>query len=223
MTTKIGQIIISPWITPVRVVSLSNIAGTYYNGIQNDGVGATLTISSTSLTIDNVVMVVSDRLLLGAQTDLKQNGIYIVKTISSSIVLQRASDQQSLEQYKPGQYVSIAAGDDNAGKIFTVTEPIPAVIGVNDLIWTPSATSGGGGSTIYSGITDLFFGGATSNTFSVPGLVSGWIITASNKINANQVSILQAYANTDQLFVQWSADPGFSNVQWIGGPALPIP
>ncbi len=97
MTTSLSQTVFSPWLTPVRLVSTSNIAGTYYNGPNNNGVGATLTVAASSLTIDSVACAVGDRVLLQTQTTTYQQGIYIVESIGSTVVLQRSADQQSIE------------------------------------------------------------------------------------------------------------------------------
>ena len=104
MTLTYSQTVFSPWLTPVRLVSTSNIAGTYYNGQDNNGVGATLTIAASSLTVDSVVAAVGDRILLQTQTNTNEQGIYVVKTIASTVVLQRSDDMQSIEQIKAGQY-----------------------------------------------------------------------------------------------------------------------
>src|SRR5690349_1175895 len=98
-----------PGLTPVRVVSTSNVSGTYSNGPLNNGVGATLTIAASSLTVDSVVVEVGDRILLQAQTSANQNGIYVVNSIASTVVLQRSADMQSIEQIRAGQFVSVAA------------------------------------------------------------------------------------------------------------------
>ncbi len=142
----------TPWLTPVRLVSTSNVAGTYFNGTSNNGVGATLTIAASSLTVDSVVAVVSDRILLTAQTALNQNGIYVVNSIGSTVVLQRSADQQSIEQYKAGQYVTAAAGTANGGTAYVMVEPLPAILGINDLVWASQVAAGavsfsGGAST----------------------------------------------------------------------------
>lgn len=225
MTTKIAQTILSPWLTPVRVISQSNVAGTYYNGAKNDGIGATLTIAASSLTIDSVVMVVADRLLLAAQTNANENGVYVVLSIDSIVVLQRAADQQSLEQYKLGQYVSVAAGTTYAGHTFTVVEPLPARLGVNDLTWNATASSGGGGgSTFYSGF-DTFFGGSASHTFNIPGLVAGWTVVVQNIASIASQPIIAAFIESggDQLTVTWAADPSVALIAWIAGPIQPPP
>ena len=96
-------------LTSVRLVSTSNIAGQYANGLVNDGVGATLTSSSGgTLTIDGVVANVGDRVLLQNQTSAAQNGIYVVQAAapSSSVwVLQRSPDCQMAAQIVKGMFV----------------------------------------------------------------------------------------------------------------------
>ncbi len=143
MTTTLSQTVFSPWLTPVRLVSTSNVAGTYYNGPNNNGVGATLTVAASSLTIDSVLVAVGDRVLLQTQTNTYEQGIYVVLSIGSTVVLQRAEDQQSLEQLKPGEYVAVGAGSVNAGNFFTLIEPIPQAIGVDAMVYAADPSAGG--------------------------------------------------------------------------------
>lgn len=145
-------------LTAVRLVSIANIAGTYSNGPSNNGVGATLTIAASSLTIDSVVCVVGDRVLLQTQTNTFEQGIYVVLSIGSTVVLQRAADQQNIEQMKAGQYVSVGAGSLRAGNIYTIVEPLPAVLGVNALVWNADPSSG---AVAFSG------GASTANALAV--------------------------------------------------------
>ena len=93
MTTTYSQTVLSPWLTPVRLVSTSNISGTYYNGPNNNGVGATLTVAASSLTVDSVACAVGDRLLLQVQTNTYEQGIYVVSSIGSTVVLTRTDDE----------------------------------------------------------------------------------------------------------------------------------
>ncbi len=143
MTTSLGQTVFSPWLTPVRVVSSSNIAGTYYNGPNNNGVGATLTVAASSLTVDSVVLQERDRVLLKDQTATYEQGVYIVKSIGSTVVLQRADDQQSIEQLHAGEYVAVGAGSVNAGNFYTLIEPIPQAIGVDAFTYAADPSAGG--------------------------------------------------------------------------------
>ncbi len=81
------QFNVYPGLTPVRVVSTSNISGTYQNCTSNNGVGATLTIAASSLTVDSVALAVGERLLLQTQTNTNEQGIYVVNSIGSTVVL----------------------------------------------------------------------------------------------------------------------------------------
>ena len=171
MTTTLSQTVFSPWLTPVRLVSTSNIAGTYSNGPGNNGVGATLTVAASSLTIDSVVCAVGDRVLLQAQTNTFQQGIYIVQAIDTTVVLERSADQQSVEQLKGGQYTVVSAGTVNSGSVLTLVEPLPNAIGVDAIVYTaiPLSTSG----VSFSG------GASTANALAVFSNTTGDIQAAS--------------------------------------------
>lgn len=164
-------------LTPVRLVSTSNIAGTYYNGPSNNGVGATLTIAASSLTVDSVVCVVGDRLLLQTQTNTNEQGIYVVNSIGSTVVLQRAADQQNIEQMKAGQYVSVGAGSVSAGNFYSLVEPLPAQLGVNALVFNADPSAGG---VTFSG------GASTANALPVFSDTSGNIKAATTTVTLGQ-------------------------------------
>jgi len=183
MTTTLSQTVFSPWLTPVRLVSTSNIAGTYYNGPSNNGVGATLTIAASSLTVDSVVAAVGDRILLHTQTATYQQGIYVVKSIGSTVVLERSDDQQNIEQMKAGEYVAVGAGSVSAGNFYTLVEPLPQVIGVDAIVFNADPSAGG---VSFSG------GPSTANAIPVFSDTSGNIKPA----NAAPVTLGQNLAVT---------------------------
>lgn len=180
------QFNIYPALTPVRVASTSNISGTYFNGQLNNGVGATLTIAASSLTIDSVVCEVGDRVLLQTQTNTNEQGIYVVLSIGSVVVLQRAADQQSIEQIRAGQYVSVGAGSIEAGNIFSFVEPLPAHFGVDALVINADPSAGG---VSFSG------GASTANAIAVFSNASGDIKAA----NAAPVTLGQNLSITGTL------------------------
>lgn len=185
MTTKITETVFSPWLTPVRMVSTSNIAGTYNNGPNNNGVGATLTIAASSLTVDSVVANVGDRILLQTQTTTYQQGIYIVLSIGSTVVLQRSDDQQNIEQLKAGEYVAVGAGSVNAGNFYTLVEPIPQTIGVDAMVFNADPSAGG---VSFSGPA------STANALAVFSDTSGNIKAASTTTTLGQaLSITGAF------------------------------
>lgn len=151
---------ISPWLTPVRLVSTSNQTGTYFNGTLNNGVGATFTYATGALTIDSVTVVVGDRVLLSAQTAANENGIYVCTTAGAtgvSAVLTRSADQQCIEQMHTGFYVTVGAGTLNAGSAYVLVEPLPAHLGIDNLVWASEVAAGA-----------VSFSGAASTANAIP-------------------------------------------------------
>lgn len=142
------QFNVYPTLTPVRLVSTSNVSGTYSNGSSNNGVGATLTVAASSLTIDSVACAVGDRVLLHTQTNTYEQGIYVVTSIGSTVVLTRSADLQCNEQLKAGMNVAVAAGSLNAGNFYTLVEPLPAQLGIDALVFNADP---GAGSVSFSG------------------------------------------------------------------------
>jgi hypothetical protein len=132
-----------PTLTPVRLASTSNISGTYFNGTTNNGVGATLTVAASSLTIDSVACAVGDRVLLQTQTNTNEQGVYVVNSIGSTVVLQRSADQQNIEQMRGGMSIAVAAGSVNAGNFYTLVEPLPARLGIDALVFNADPSAGG--------------------------------------------------------------------------------
>src|SRR3990167_82254 len=171
------QFNVYPTLTPVRLVSTANIAGTYYNGQTNNGVGATLTVAASSLTIDSVVCEEGDRVLLQTQTNTNEQGVYIVDSIGSTVVLKRASDQQSMEQMLAGQNVAVAAGSLNAGNFYTIVEPLPAQLGINALVFNADP---GAGSVSFSGAA------STANALPVFSDTAGNIKAATTTVTLGQ-------------------------------------
>lgn len=131
-----------PTLTPVRVASTSNVAGSYLNG--SNGVGATLTVAATSLTIDSVVVAVGDRVLLHTQTNTFEQGIYVVESIGSTVVLKRSDDMNDAENFlHSGLSVGVGAGSINAGNFYTLVEPLPGKIGVDAIVFNADPSAGG--------------------------------------------------------------------------------
>lgn len=147
MSVSNSQFFLAAQLSPARLLSSSNISGTYYNGPGNDGVLATFTVAASSLTIDSVVVEEQDRVILSGQTSAFQNGIYIVESIGSTVVLQRSNDFQSIAQLKGGQYISVSAGTVHAGAIVVLVEPLPGAIGVGDITFV-SPEGGVSGPTV---------------------------------------------------------------------------
>jgi hypothetical protein len=184
---------IYPCLTPVRVASMSNIAGgTYYNGPSNNGVGAIFTCATGVLTIDSVIVNIGDYVLLGAQSLSYQNGIYevmVAGNVGVSAVLQRRNDFQCIEQMKEGQYVSVGEGTVLAGAILTITGPLPSIVGQsgssNSLTFINVASAGGGGGgTVSPGTANqISYYATTGSTVSgLTGAIDGVLVTDNTGI-----------------------------------------
>lgn len=202
MTTTLSQTVLSPWLTPVRLVSVANIAGTYYNGPNNNGVDATLTIAASSLTIDSVLAAVGDRILLQTQTNTYEQGIYIVLSIGTTVVLQRSFDMQSREQMKAGLYVSVGAGSIRAGNFYSLVEPLPNNIGVDAIVFNADPSAGG---VSFSG------GASTANALAVFSDTAGNIKAATTTTTLGQALAvtgnLSSTANLQGINLLYGATP----------------
>lgn len=72
------------------------------------------------------------------------------------------------------------------------------------------------GAAIHAGTTGTYAGGSTSNAFTITGMASTWVVTASNLTATNSVSITKVVPSTNTLTITWSADPGAgTTVNWI--------
>ncbi len=224
-------------LTAVRLASTSNVSGVYFNGITNTGVGATLTVSASSLTIDSVLCVVGDRVLLEAQTNANENGIYVVLSIGSTVVLQRAADFQNIEQIRAGQYVSVGAGSIQAGDIFTLVEPLPAHFGIDNMVWSAQAASGtvtfsGAPSTanalaVFSDTAGNLKAASTTTTLAQPLTVAGAIISSTGDITSGSsgdagtfISFPATAANGTLIFKAVNAGGAFDTTVSNAGSVL---
>jgi len=116
--------------------------------------------------------------------------------------LQRAADQQSIEQLKAGQYVSVAAGSVNAGNFYSLVEPLPAKLGINALVFNsdPSAAQ-----VTFSG------GASTANALPVFSDTAGNIKAANAPVTLGQnlavTGNLSASANLQGVNLLYGATP----------------
>ena len=226
---------------PVKAAATSNITNTYYNGPLNNGVGATLTLATGAVTFDGISLSLNDRVLLYAQTNANENGIYVVNTVGATgiaTVLQRAGDLQCAEQMFLGSIVPVQQGTVNSGALFVLSGTQPSAIGTDAITFVASSSTGAGTTFartasnlsdlasvataktnlgIKRGTTAAYAGGGTSNAFTATGLAATDIVTATILASTNSVSITKAVPTTNTLTITFSADPGAgTTVQWHG-------
>jgi hypothetical protein len=184
------------------------------------GPGATLTVATTTQSIDGVVistLSVNDRILIKNQATATQNGIYVVTTLSP-FVLTRSSDGDNsvFGEVAPGDMVYVIAGTSNIGNAYVMnTSGASATgtggtikIGTDNINWTqytgalPLPLSAANGGTGTSGtITGIpYLNGATAATAATGTQVTTLIGTnaitnATNVANTSTTSASTYYVN----------------------------
>ena len=136
------------------LATMSGGTVTYDNGTA--GVGATLTISGSTLTaIDGITLNTDDRIVIKDEATSANNGIY---TYTSSTVLTRATDFDTPTEMAGGDFVFIQQGTVYNDTGWVMTDPVTTV-GTSDVTFVQF--SGAGSFTAGSGLT------LTGTVFSV--------------------------------------------------------
>lgn len=103
----------------------------YYNGINNDGNGATITLAGSDFIVDGVTISLRNRVVINLPSSV-MNGIYVcTQTYQPSLgytsaILTRSGDLQSISQYMVGLHGQVQEGLANAGIYFMLGAPIPS-------------------------------------------------------------------------------------------------
>lgn len=132
---------------PVRVASTANIT---LSGLQ---------------TIDGVVLLEDNRVLVRSQTNGAQNGIYIATTGEWS----RASDWNGARDAAKGTRIFVTDGATNGNKIFYVTTNNPITIGATAVVFAAEDTSGFDAISPITQLGDIIYGGAGGSAARLAG------------------------------------------------------
>jgi hypothetical protein len=128
------------------LATMSGGTVTYNNGAS--GVGATLTISGSTLTaIDGVTLSTDDRIVIKDESTSAHNGIY---TYTSSTVLTRATDFDTPTEMAGGDFVFVQQGTLYNDTGWVMTDPVTTV-GTSDVTFVQF--SGAGSFTAGAGLT----------------------------------------------------------------------
>lgn len=127
-------------------------ANTYNNGVS--GLGATLTANSNgALTVDGVLVVTGNRILVNNEVAAANNGIYTVTAPGSGgtpYILTRSLDFDESTGPDPdiikGSFTFSINGSTNATRGWVLVTAPPYVVGTTALNFTQMSGSGGGGS-----------------------------------------------------------------------------
>lgn len=182
---------------PVRLAQPTNLTATYTNGAS--GVGANLTNSGTqvALVVDTITANVADRILVFAQSNAVQNGVYVVADTGSNAtnwVLTRASDADT---YAPqsdtglggGDYFYVQSGATQAGDSYVCTNEGNITFGVSNITFTQFS-----GAITYVGGTNINVSGQTISVDGTIGVTNGG--TGINTVSTGDI----IYANAGNSF-----------------------
>jgi hypothetical protein len=123
---------------PVVAATTGNLAGTYNNG--TNGLGATITKASNGAigTIDGATVSVGSRILLRAQTDPKENGVYTVTAVGSvsapwQVTRATDADNNPAGELATGDFVFTTGGSTNASKGYILNTTGTITIGTTEI------------------------------------------------------------------------------------------
>lgn len=126
---------------PVVAATTGDLAGTYNNG--TNGFGATLTKASNGAigTIDGASVSVGNRILVRAQTDSTQNGIYTITAVGSGSApwqITRATDADNNPsgELATGDFCFVTGGSTNAAKGFILSTTGTITIGTTNIAYS---------------------------------------------------------------------------------------
>jgi hypothetical protein len=150
-----------------------------------EDVGNLLATGNMTNTVDDVELVVNDRILVKDQSDAKQNGIYFVidAGTGSNGTWRRSLDADASFKVTSGLTATVVEGSANTNKTFKLSTPDPITLGTSDLTFVNpfvvTATAGGSVNQVQFNDAGGVLGGAsgltfnkTSNLLAVSGNVS---------------------------------------------------
>ena len=166
----------------VRIATTAALTATYANG--TSGVGATLTNSGTqaAFTVDSIVGVAGDRVLVKDQATALQNGFYSITTVgtaSTNWVLTRTIDADQNTELTPGAFTFVEEGTVNGQNGYVCTNTGAVTVGTTSITFVQF--SGAGQVIAGDGLTK------SGNTLNVGGT------TNRISISADAVDISASY------------------------------
>jgi hypothetical protein len=158
---------------------------------------ANITLSGTQ-TVDGVVLVAGDRVLVKNQSTAADNGIYVVAAGAWT----RADDFNTSAKVTPGAFVFVEEGTSQADSGWVLTTDAPITLGTTPLAFTQF--SGAGQITAGAGLTK------TGNTIDAVG--------TSNRItvNADSIDIAATYVGQTSITTLGTIGTGTWNGSVIG-------
>jgi hypothetical protein len=190
---------------PVVAATAGNLAGTYDNGTA--GVGATLTKASNGAigTIDGASVSVGNRILLRAQTDAKENGVYVITAVGSASapwVITRAADADNnpAGELANGDFVFVTSGSTNGSKGFILNTTGTITIGTTEVAYAQFNAS----EAVIAG-TNISKVGETISVVSNPTFANVVTVSAGVKFSDNTIQTSAGVPSLTQFIQKTSS------------------
>jgi hypothetical protein len=183
---------------------------------------APVTLAGAALpypTIDGVLAISGDRIVVKNQAAAENNGIYVITDDTTNYIFTRATDFDSLSPLDEinGAYVAVQAGTQNKGKMFIVGTPKVVTLGtdpINFVLFNATDFITGSDGVAFSGNQiSLTLDGTTlikapaGLKVSTAGVTTNELATATSgagKINATSFQMSTAYAAADSVIASGS-------------------
>ncbi len=151
-----------------------------------------ITLSNVQ-TIDDVALVVGDRVLVTAQTQAQDNGIYLV----SNEAWTRAADADSSLEVTSGLFVHVEQGTVHGDSLWQLVTDAPITLGTTGLQFEMIAGGSGGGVGTYRSVTVDALGRVVAGTN--PTTLDGYGITDALAVSENFADVEDVVEARDNL------------------------
>jgi hypothetical protein len=174
-----------------------------------------LTLSGTQ-TVDGVVLIANDRILVKDQTTASANGIYIVGATGWT----RAADFNTSADII-GSEVFISEGTVNGNKVYALITDAPITIGTTDLTFTifgdGKTYTGGTGVTITGTVVAINTAIVARKASATIGDGSSTTLTFTHNLNTQDIDVIvKEVATNTGVLTDWVAN-GVNTVQLTFG------
>jgi hypothetical protein len=176
---------------------------------------ATVTLNGGApATVDGVALSLNNRILVTAQTNASQNGIYYVTTVGSGTdgTWERSADTNATGELLAGTIVMVTEGLTYADTQWKLTTNDPIVIGTTPLTFVINILSQiGGGNTQIQYNNAGTMGASPNLTWNGTTLYTNGVISATGDIvSAGNVSALNFNSTSADLAEKYTSDQAYT-------------